>query len=607
MKSGIFIAVLLLCASVHAAYGVKWKPGDTNAVAGAYLVADSAFEMRMRQPDGKERVFHRDFDEPNKLYGDDPWVGEDLGGQTFTILTNPNFKGGRTGYVFQNGHLRRMILGRKDYSFDPMEYPKASEQLETLWPKDITKDEAKKLFSTWKDGGGRWRLGYSNPNKGGFLCAELALAALLAAFLCWRRKWLSTICALGACGAFYAMLRTESRSALVAFVVGVLTLSLLRFKSRLGWKWLASVAGILAVGLGIIVLSGRAERFTTKLVDAQGESDAQRISVWKAAPRMMIDSPCGWGLGNSGTAYTCWYQPPTEFKIFRTLVNSHLTWLVEFGWAGRFLYLTALAGACLFLLFLAWRGASPLPAAMLCSFATAGLFNSVMEAPTLWILPVASLATLVKERQNGNTLRFAWVSLAAGAVLSALVLTTLAVIGIAMRQTPALRATGSRVVVNGKAAKTWVVDDGVVLGRGFIGKELRMFYAAFPDESPLGFVWSVEDVPRGTENIVLAGKKGVEFLEVVEADPALLARFESITFISPPFEVATLPDSILSHPKLTVYRGELAERHTSEDPSRHSCLRIVPGARLYIPGWMRLAADLGKTPCSTTQKQEDCK
>ncbi len=446
MKFGIFTAVLLLCASAQAAYGLKWMPGDTNAVAGAYLTSENAFEMRMRQPDGRERVFRRDFDEPNKLYGDEPWVGEDHGNQLFTILTNPEFKGGRTGYVFQNGHLRRMILGRKDLSFAAMPYPKSSEPLESLWPEKVTEEEAKELFGTWKDKS-RWRMGYSSPNKGGFLCAELALVALCVAFLCGRRKWLAAIGALGACAAFYALLMTGSRSALVALAVGAAVVAVCRFRAHFSWKRLSISLGVLAVGAGILVLSGQAERFTTKLVDAQGASDAFRINVWKTAPRMMIDSPCGWGLGNSGVAYTCWYQPPTEFKVIRTLVNSHLTWLVEFGWFGRFAYLTLVVGVCLFLLVAAWRGANPLPAALMCSFATAGLFNSVMEAPTLWILPVLSLATLRGGWPALMASRRAWTSLGVGAAVSALVLAAVAAYGVKTRQVPPLRANGERVVV----------------------------------------------------------------------------------------------------------------------------------------------------------------
>lgn len=597
MKLCLAIAILLTGASAHAAYGVKWKPGDTNAVAGAYLVADSAFEMRMRQPDGKIRVFHRDFEEPNKLYGDAPWVGEDLGNQMFSILTNPEFKGGRTGYVFQNGHLRRMILGRKDYSFDFMPFPKSEGKLEALWPKELTEAEAKDLFATWK-GDSRWSLGYKSPNKAGFLCAEVVLVALGAAFFWRRRKCLAVLGALGACCAFYVLFRTESRGALVALVVGLLVMAVCRFRQRFGWKRLVAALGAIAVGVAILVSVGQAE--------ARHESDSQRIRIWKSVPCMMVDSPCGWGLGNSGVAYTCWYQPPTEFKIVRTLVNSHLTWLVELGWLGRFAYLTVLVGVCLFLLILAWRGANPLPAALFCSFATAGMFNSVMEAYTLWLLPIASVVMFLRVRPKGEMVRFALISLGAGAAAAVCVLAAIAIVGVCTRQAPPLRASGSRVVVNGTIANTWVVDDGVVLGRGFIGKELRMFYAAFPDETPLGVVWNVKDIPPEARHVVLAGKKGREFLDAVGEDMKLPSRFKSVTFISPSFEMSEIPESLVSHPNMTVYLGELAARHAFE-AREFPFVRVVPGALLYLPGWMRLAAAPEKSFSSTQLGKEEQK
>ena len=77
----IFLALVaaFFIVRLDAAYGLKWKPGDDAAVASSYLVAENAFTLRMRQPDGKIRVFHRDFSQPSLLYGEPPWVGEDVG------------------------------------------------------------------------------------------------------------------------------------------------------------------------------------------------------------------------------------------------------------------------------------------------------------------------------------------------------------------------------------------------------------------------------------------------------------------------------------------------------------------------------------------------
>lgn len=598
----LFIAAAFFALSVPesvAAYGVKWTPGDDEAAAGAYLVADSAFEMRMRQPDGQVRVFHRDFAEPNKLYGDDPWVGEDVGGGVFRILTNPEFKGGRTGFVFQEGHLVRMAFGRKDHSFRRVPFPASTNSLESLWPRELSESEASELFATWKAEGGRWRLGYANPNKGGCLCAELAVLALALLLFCGRRKWLCAAGAVLGVVALFLLAKTESRSAFVAVAAGSAVLVAFRARSLFSPKRLLLAAAVLAVIAGIICFSGVGRRFTTGIVDVSGESDSFRVNVWSAAPKMMVDAPSGWGLGRSGAAYTGWYQRPTEFKVARTLVNSHLTWLVEFGWFGRFVYVWAVVGGILLLLALALCGASPLPAALFLSLFTAGLFNSVMESPTLWILPAASLAMLALVRPRGKARLAVAASLASGAAFSALALVVLAVVGTCGRTPPEIHASVGKVVVNGKRAKTWVVDDNVVLGRGFLGKELRMYYAAFPQEPPLGFVWSVDDLPNGVEHVVLAGRRGVDFLELLRKNPGSADGFKSITFVSPPFAASSLPPELASRRGVKVFQGELAARHTPDAANPPPFLTIVPGAELYLPGWMRIAASAEKNSDKT--------
>ena len=594
MNAPMYLISAIVCGfaiDAFAAYGVKWTAGDEESVAGAYLVSENAFEMRMRQPDGKVRIFHRDFESPNLLYGDEPWVGEDLGGGVFKILTNPQFKGGRTGFVFKDGHLVRMAFGRKDYNFQEMPYPAATNSLESLWPRELTSKEALDLFGTWGSADKRWRLGYHNPNKGGCLCAEFVVLALALLLFAKGRKWIIVAGAAVAIGAFFLLVKTESRSAFVALTAGALVLLVFRMRSLLTLKRILVIVGVLAIAVGVVCLGGVSKRFTTGIVDVSGESDAFRVKVWSVAPKMMVDAPCGWGLGRSGVAYSNWYQPPTDFKVSRTLVNSHLTWLVEFGWLGRFLYIWAVVGGLLFLLSIARRGANPLPAALFLTLLVAGAFNSVMESPTLWLLPLAVLVVNVYvDRRCCSANVNAVIPIAAGAVVSLLCLATFAVVGSVGRAAPELYASGGKIVVNGKHARTWVVDDNVVLGKAFLGKELRMYYGAFPQEPPLGLVWNVADLPKEAEHVVLAGKRGADFLSMWRERPAIADGFKSIVFISPTFAASSLPLELTSRKNVKVYQGELATRLTPDMSNPPSFLKIVPGAELYIPGWMRIAS-----------------
>lgn len=589
-KSVIILLVSFAVLHVDAAYGLKWKPGDDAAVASAYLVAENAFTLRMRQPDGKVRVFHRDFSQPSLLYGKPPWVGEDVGNGMFKIITNPDFKGGRTGFVFKDGHLRRMVLGRKDYQFEETPYPSSTNTLESLWPRELSSDEARKLFGTWQGEDSRWKLGFSNPNKAGCLCAELVLVGLALVLLGWRRRWIAICGVAVTLAAFVMLVLTASRGGMIACAVGAVTLVAFRIKIRriFTLKCLCILAAIFALVGGIMVASGMGTRFTTKLVDTADESDSFRLKVWKAAPRMMLDAPCGWGLGVAGRAFTTWYQRPNEFKVVRTLVSSHFTWLVEFGWIGRFLYLTALFGTLWHLMSITRRGGNPLSLALLVSLSSAGIFNSVMESPLLWIPLAVSLVFLFGKGRVQMSWRNRGMSLTVGALAAILVLTSLAVYGTAKRNGPQIRASHDHVIVNGKSTKTWVVDDGVVLGGGLVGKELRMFYGAFPTEEAIGLVWSLDALPKDVKHLVLAGKSGVDFLERIKDSPDFMARFDTILFISPPFAASTLPESLLRHGGVKVIQGELAHTHIA-NAEKPSILKVIPGAELYIPAWMRYA------------------
>ena len=586
----VLVVFALAFAKADAAYGLKWAPGDNAAVASAYFTAENAFGFRMRQPDGTIRKFYRSFEEPNLLYGDFPWVGEDMGNGIFRVLTNPDFKGGRTAFVFANGHLRRMVLGRKDYAFEKMQYPASQEPLEVLWPKDMSSEEAESLFGTWKGDDGRLRiLGYKNPNKGGCLMAEIVLVAL-ALLLFARRWWMKVIGGVSAAAAFFILVLTQSRSAFVAFVLGAAILVAFRARTLFTWRRFFVAAGVVCVVAAVLVFAGVGTRFTTGLVNTSDDSDALRVKIAKAAPAMMVDAPHGWGFGNSGMAYANWYQASDEFRVMRTLVNSHLTWLVELGWCGRVAYL----GGILFLMFVlfvaAKRGANPLPLALFAALFAAGIFNSVMEALALWFIPCASLVILCGasvRKAKALTWRSAGISAALGLAIAGIVLSIVAFAGSRIKRVP-LGVNGGCVVANGKNAETWVVDDGFVLGRGFLGRELRMFFVSFPQDPPIGIAWEVEDVPRNARNIAVAGKRCVDFVESFNRDPSIAGRFESITFISPPFAASSVPEALSSRSGFRVIQGELAVCRTQDAENPPSFLTVVPGAELYIPGWMRL-------------------
>ncbi len=134
---------------------------------------------------------------------------------------------------------------------------------------------------------------------------------------------------------FAGLVLTFSRTGiLVLSLEGVLFCVLHRVRN---WKWIAGIAVSAAV---VLTLSGLAGRF-------QWDGAASnRPMIWRAGLSLAAANPvCGVGLGNSGTLASAFLLP--ESVVCRTLVNSHLTLLAEFGLFIGFLWLTWIGYALL--------------------------------------------------------------------------------------------------------------------------------------------------------------------------------------------------------------------------------------------------------------------
>jgi O-Antigen ligase len=230
-----------------------------------------------------------------------------------------------------------------------------------------------------------WGLG--NPNKTATLIAELMILVWALSF---RKRPTLFYCAailftvLGCCLAL-----TYSRGGFVACAVGI---SLLLYFSPWTWTKMRKVVFLLCVGVmaGYMVYSGASRRYVQGIRDAD-PSIQSRLEIWKMAPRMMVDAPHGWGLGQSGQAYLQWYQPLESDRGYRTLVNSHLTWLVEGGWGMRYLYLAGWIMAFVVCFVKRENRVYPIPLGVWSAFALSATFSSVAEAFVLWLIPVACL------------------------------------------------------------------------------------------------------------------------------------------------------------------------------------------------------------------------
>lgn len=196
------------------------------------------------------------------------------------------------------------------------------------------------------------------------------------------------------------LIHTMSRGAVIALFAGLIPLVMVAPRPWPRGRIVGVVVAVwVIVGASLYLNAG--ERLGQGIVH-EDRSITNRFQIWKAAPRMMVDAPGGWGLGSSGAAYMQWYQPLSSNEGYRTLVNSHLTWLVELGWPLRVAYLFGWAAVLL----LCWPGRASrwlaVPLGVWITFLVAAAFSSVAESPWLWIVPGAALIAVLGYRIRGK-------------------------------------------------------------------------------------------------------------------------------------------------------------------------------------------------------------
>ncbi len=390
----------------------------------------------------------------------------------------------------------------------------------------------------------RWSFGFENPNKAAvvFACLiPLFWAVWLAGIRLKARVWKVVVLAgtgLGFLACWGCLLLTFSRGGAVGAVSGMVVASFWAW--RLPWRRAALGASMILIGivLAAAMVFGTAER----AADAMGEdaSVGNRIELWSSGLQMAFENPGGFGAGNSGREFMQWYQPIERNEGYRTMVNSYLTFLVEWGWVAF-----AAAGAVL-LAFWCWtwpgggeeRGAR-LRAALggsLGAFLVSGVFSTTMEEPWLWILPgvVAGLLAAVRLRAGGRLVA-GWTS-GVGVCVFALVMGGLWLGGFwrsgndPMARSFGISPRGGKTVTSvepkasGSAAVGVMVDEAV-LGEDW-GKLVRSL--AFGAGRRVVMMESF-DRPPGT--VVLVGERAVHIPDLLE--------FSDLILVAPePFEGA---------------------------------------------------------------------
>ena len=422
-------------------------------------------------------------------------------------------------------------------------------------------------------GGGvpRLQLWFDSPNKAAVLLGCLALCFAVAAFRT-RRRPLATALGLASVLSWCGLFLTYSRGGLTAFALGFLIV-LATLRRRL-LKAIPLMLLTVGVVLAVVAFCNREKG----LAVADDASVVNRLEIWRAAPQMMADALTGWGLGNAGDAYMGWYQPLRSHERYRTLVSSHLTWLVELGIWGRMAYCAGwllMLGLCL----RRWRQKDdPLPFAIWLTFGIAGMFSSVAESPVLWLVPAAVALPAVRDFIWDVRRRDILVVLAGAVVLGALLPLGLMWCG-SERANEKAALVGDVLTYGEGRPETWIVRDLMVMGGGAYGRALR-HYAQQTTNVTCGVVSELLDVPPDVRRLVLCGSAADVSVERLADFGAL----EEVRVLSPNSPERWL--GATSSVPIRVFCGEFDARCPAAD---HPRLRVVDGNGAYLTHWPKLA------------------
>lgn len=537
----------------------------------------------MVQPDGVERIFVRDWKNPNLLHcSGTPWIGVIRPERRMiNICTEPSFKGERTEFCFVDGALRFMSVGSKDYEFKPKEYVPQKSTPKIEWQRFDPTPEELAAADLWR-GSGRLRLFSRNPNRAALVFCQLALIALGIALFC--RPWLWRLHGvLWALISTLLLFQTQSRGGFLALLGGAAILLFFRWRRGLSRRVvICLVVSAFVIG-GFAVATKTGGRVTIGTAQVGNDRSSQsRLFIWREVPRMIAAAPLGWGLWQSGPAYNSWYEIKCRMHMIGDLFNDHLSRFVEGGFLMGGLYVFAWALIFVWGVRLAWQGGSPVPLAVVAAYFVASTFNPMNYWTPGFYLPLAVLGWGVWKGGFGTRRMVIW----SGAI-TAIVLAGVAVVAwMAPAQDVPLRVgwLGRRIIVGKGEPKVWVVDDGFVLNGdyfGFPGKELREYYAANPKAEALGLVTKMEHLPDDIERLVVTGTHCWQYLE----DHTKISA-PHVILLTPPFGSDKIPEDVVKERDLHVLTGEHVARLTGDWTKREPWLVMVPGAEAYIPGWL---------------------
>jgi len=418
--------------------------------------------------------------------------------------------------------------------------------------------------------------GFGNPNKTAAFIAMLTVASW-SACLVWKRLFWIMLPVTVLCGVF--LFQTVSRGGLVAALVGGLA-AVLVLRPQWGWQRWVSVF-VTVVGLWAYSSSlGVSDRYTQGIDGSEDRSLSNRWLIYQAVPQMLLDAPQGWGEGNAPEAFQQWYQPEGRGETYLNLVNSHFTWLVEWGTGKRLLYCLGWVIVLVVTFPQAGRSWWAIVFAVWLTFFVAASFSSVAHHPWMWPFPLLCLLCVLIDRlwfkRGLNKKMMLGIPVVTMLGYSALLACTLFL----PKQAP-LHYDGEVMMVgeSGAAKKIAIVgSDKAILGK-VLGHRLRGYVEKNP-EIAFFLADDITDQQKTCDAIVCVGEQinkidFKDFPEVVLLNPAMPDH--SIENVDFPMKVLW-GDFHSSH---AWYRWQ----HLSTNNSNIS-LKKIPGEGTYLESWL---------------------
>ena len=426
---------------------------------------------------------------------------------------------------------------------------------------------------------GIWRMdwGLGSPNKTAALIAILMIAIWGLAFICKGKAnfgfWAALVpfTGLGIC-----LIHTMSRGGLIALLAGLVPLILTAPRPWPRIKVMALVV-VSCIIIGASVFLNAHLRYEQGLFE-EDHSITNRFQIWKMAPRMMVDAPGGWGIGNSGDAYMQWYQPLTNKEGYRTLVNSHMTWLVEMGWPLRMAYI--FGWGVVFLL--CWPGRSrwfAIPLGIWIAFAVAASFSSVAESPWLWIVPIVSLLAVLAARIR----RAEWPPVGVWLIPLGSAAALCGFLYLAGSQMPSqIHRQGGSILFGKTAPQVWLIPDPEILGKN-LGHAIRATADKQPVPFAMGILLDFKQLPSlQGKRVILAGNPGNH-----DQLAKVFREASSLELVNPGFfpqEVGIGKEEV-PQKEVKLVIGEFSESPAITAWKELLSPSILPGVGEYLPQW----------------------